>query len=72
MNRALIGRNTVMISVLVISCLLIAGATIFRHGVTLYMGNSMKYVTGRELLVWTATVLLLIIVLATAWSIWRR
>jgi hypothetical protein len=68
----LLSRNVVRISVLVVSCLLIAGAIIFRHGATLCMGSSMKFVTGKELLAWTAVVLLLIVALATAWSILRR
>jgi hypothetical protein len=72
MRHMLLSRNTVRISVLAASCLLIAVAAIFRHGATLCMGDSMKFVTGKELLFWAAVVLLSIVALVIAWAIWRR
>jgi hypothetical protein len=58
--------------VLGICGLLIAGSILFRHGLTLAMGSSMTYLSGKALLLGTIILLSLVLGLSVAGGIWRR
>ena len=66
------GRNAVRISILVGSGLLIIVAVLFRHGLTLATGNSMRFVAGSVVVFWIVVALALILAISSASGVWRR
>jgi hypothetical protein len=64
--------NLARIFVGTVFALLVFVAVFLRHGLTLALGTSMVYISGRTLLLWILGVLALVIALVTVSGVWRR